>query len=318
VPARFTFGATLALTLVALVALLAGARRAVAAEPDLAPVWIAGPDGVRFRVRFDPGERLLVGAALDGTPSTGAPALEIGLRLRSAPPPVGWDVYWKRDHELAHFVWDPTAGGWDLTAGARPAMSGVLYRGLFLRQSREGTLTLPLSPPVALALPFDIGLAAEIVRFNEATSPVNVGRELDVDVVHGEVVADFLRSRHPGRWLLLGVGGRYEVGLSRDAAGALLADHRVSPMTALSVALHGERADGLLAGGLRAEGARRWSSARGWESAFRIDGEAEVTPIALNDRPVSLFAAGTAESGADLAAPDLRLLVGLRFSQPLR
>jgi hypothetical protein len=132
------------------------------------------------------------------------------------------------------------------------------------------------------------------------------------------VVADFLRSERPGRWLLVGVGGRYDLGLARDAAGAVAGDHRVTPMTAVSFALRGERGDGLAAAGVRAEGSRRWSSARGWENAFRIDAEAELTPVAINDRPLSLFAAAVADSGAGPSRPELRVFAGLRFAEPLR
>jgi hypothetical protein len=89
-------------------------------------------------------------------------------------------------------------------------------------------------------------------------------------------------------------------------------------MSALSLAAHGQRADGLLAGGARVEAAQRWSSARGWERAYRLEGEVEAIPIALNDRPVSIFAAGAADAGGGLARPDLRFVVGVRVAEPLR
>ena len=56
-------------------------------------------------------------------------------------------------------------------------------------------------------------------------------------------------------------------------------------MSTLAVALHSERADGLAAGGVRAEASHRWSSVRGWERAYRVDADVEVTPLAANDRP---------------------------------
>ena len=121
-------------------------------------------------------------------------------------------------------------------------------------------------------------------------------------IFHGEVLADFWRSRQPGRWLTLGVGGRYEVGLQRDVAGSLERDHRVSPMSTLALALHGERADGLAAGGVRAEASHRWSSVRGWERAYRVDADAEVTPLAANDWPIALFAIASADERPGPAA----------------
>ena len=125
-------------------------------------------------------------------------------------------MHWKRNHEIAHLRLHPAAG----TRGA--AVDGALYRGIFLRQSREGTLTLPLTPPIALPLPFDIGVLVEVGHLHGALWPEAGGPPVDAGVVHGEVLADFWRSRQPGRWLTLGVGGRYEIGLQRDAAGALL------------------------------------------------------------------------------------------------
>jgi hypothetical protein len=192
-------------------------------------------------------------------------------------------------------------------------VTGVLYRGLFLRQSRAGTITLPLSPPVALALPFDIGLLAEVGRFDGVLpAPSTVG------IVRGEVVADFWRAHRPGCWLLAGVGARYDAALARDDAGLLIADHRVAPMTAVSIAAHAQRDDGLLAGGARAEVTRRWSSVRGWEEALRVEGEVEAIPLAINDRPLSLFAAASADAAGGLPAPEWRLVVGARVSAPLR
>jgi hypothetical protein len=305
-----------------LLLLLAAAGRAAAADADIAiapPVWITDASGQRFRVRFDPGERLILGAGaetvagdLGGLRSSPAFAVELGLLLRGERPAPGWDVQWKRNHELAHLRLHPAAG----TGGA--AVDGVLYRGIFLRQSREGTLTLPVTPPVALPLPFDVGVLAEVGRVHGALWPEAGGPPVDVGIFHGEVLADFWRSRQPGRWLTVGVGGRYEVGLQRDAAGALDRDHRVSPLSTLALAFHRERADGLAAGGVRAEASHRWSSARGWERAYRVDADFEVTPLAANDRPVALFASASAASSPDLPAPELRAMAGLRFSQPLR
>jgi hypothetical protein len=300
--------ATIALTAVAAIGSAASPARASA---DGEPVWITGHDGVRFRVRFDPGERVFVGAGAAATAGTAAPAFEVGLVLRSPRPAPGWDVFWKRQHELGRAQLRVPVGG---TA----AIDGVLYRGLYLRHSREGTLTLPLAPPIAFALPFDIGVLAEVGR---VVGPLvlNPGASgLDAGVVHGEVVADFLRSESPGRWLLIGIGGRYHIGVARDEAGVAAVDHRVAPMTALSIALRGERGDGLASAGVRAEGSRRWSSARGWENAFRIDVDAELTPIAVNDRPLSLFAAAIADSGGDASWPELRLVAGIRLAQSLR
>jgi hypothetical protein len=287
------------------------AREAAADEPA-PPTWIERPAGVRFRVRFDPGERLVIGAGLaagTGAHATSvgvAPALELGVHRRSAPPAPDWDVYWKRDHQLAHLRLAPAR------------IDVALYRGLYLRHSREGTLTIPSSPPVALPLPFDVGLRTEIGRLAGPLGLPNAGEpRLRAGVVHGEALADFWRSPHPGRWLAAGVGARYDVGLGRDAAGALAPDHLVTPMSALALALHGERRDGLAAGGVRGEAAYRWSSARGWEPNLRAEAEAEATPLAINDRPLSAYALAVVDAAGGLPGPDVRVFVGLRLSEPL-
>jgi hypothetical protein len=288
---------------------LAASGAAAAAEPltPPPPTWIMGPDGVRFRVRFDPGHRLILGAGSDGTRGGAAPVLELGVRLRSEPPAPGWDVYWKRDHELLQVRLAPAR------------IDGALYRGLYLRHSREGTLTLPLSPPIALPLPFDIGLRTEVGQLAGPLWIPSAGApRLRVGVVHGDALADFWRSPQHGRWLAAGVGARYDVNLGRDAAGALAPDHLVAPMTALAVSMHGEQRDGLLAGGLRAEAAYRRSSVRGWEPSWRADADGEATPVAINDRPLSVYAAAFVEGAGALPRPGAQVFVGLRLSEPLR
>jgi hypothetical protein len=216
-------------------------------------------------------------------------------------------VYWKRDHELLQVRLAPAR------------IDGALYRGLYLRHSREGTLTLPLSPPIALPLPFDIGLRTEVGQLAGPLWIPSAGApRLRVGVVHGDALADFWRSPQHGRWLAAGVGARYDVNLGRDAAGALAPDHLVAPMTALAVSMHGEQRDGLLAGGLRAEAAYRRSSVRGWEPSWRADADGEATPVAINDRPLSVYAAAFVEGAGALPRPEAQVFVGLRLSEPLR
>lgn len=298
---------------------LAAVAPVAAGVEEPPPAWITDATGARYRVRFDPGERIIlsVGAdtRADSTAGFDTPGLafEAGMFHRSDRPAAGWDVHWKKNHEIARIRLRPAAD----TRGVQ--FDGVIYRGLFLRQQREGTLTLPLNPPVAIALPFDVGLRFEIGRLRGGGLwPEAGGPPINAGVVDAEVLTDFWRSRLPGRWFAIGIGGRYEVGLARDTAGEVQADHRVSPMSTLSVALHSERADGLAAGGLRGEASHRWSAARGWERTFRVDGDIEVTPLAVNDRPVSLFAMATATTGGELPVPELRVLAGVRFAAPTR
>src|SRR5437667_10096350 len=72
---------------------------------DQPPVWLTDGEGRRFRVRFDPGQRLFAGAGAMGLAATGSasfePAVEVGLALRAPPPLPDAEVFWKRDHRLA-------------------------------------------------------------------------------------------------------------------------------------------------------------------------------------------------------------------------
>src|SRR5262245_6937 len=99
---------------VAAVALLLSATaagRAAAAGDDAAaaapPIWIEDARGARFRVRFDPGHRLILAAGAEtragdvaGLAASPGFAVEVGVLLRGERPAPGWDVHWKRDHEL--------------------------------------------------------------------------------------------------------------------------------------------------------------------------------------------------------------------------
>jgi hypothetical protein len=284
---------------------------------DDLPVWMTDGQGRRFRVRFDPGERLFAGAGAVGMAATGSsrfePAAEIGLSLRAAPPPPDAPVFWKRDHELGHLRLGRGGDGLALD------VDGRLYQAVLLRHSREGSLTIPTTPPLRLALPFDVGVRVALGRLSGSlplTSPVSA---LEAGVVRGEALADFLRSEHPGRWLAIGAVGYYDVRLERRPDGSLGRDHRVMPLTAGCIWLHGESARGLVAGGIHAELGRAWSSQRHWGQALRVEGEVEVTPLAVNDLPLSLVLSAMMESGRHTpdGEPRFRTFAGVRLGAPL-
>src|SRR5262245_17126679 len=181
------------------------ARAQAAADP---PTWITDQRGRRFRVRFDPGHRLFAGAgaAAEGGARPG-PAAEVGLSLRAPPPPASAEVFWKRDHEIAHLRLQSASGG--ATLQGRP------YQGIFLRHSREGSFTVPTTPPLRLALPFDVGVRVEVGRLLAPATPGGSPWSLQAGVVRGEAMADLLRSERPGRWITVGLAASYDVALAR-------------------------------------------------------------------------------------------------------
>jgi hypothetical protein len=297
--ARFTAG-------LALLALLAPAAQAQPAPS----AWVVDGQGRRFRVRFQPEHRLYAGVGAGREGGSVAPVLDLGLSLRAPPPRADAEVFWKRDHDLAHLALEPAA------AGLR--VEGRLYRGVLLRHSREGSLTIPTTPPLRLALPFDVGVRIELGKV-AGSWLYTPGARLETELIRGEAMADLLRSEHPGRWLAVGAVGYYGVNFRRDPAGPLLRDHRVQPLTALALSAHGESERGLVTGLARAEWGRVWSSQRGWGQELRVEGALEVTPVAINDVPVSLVVSGGADLGAQIDAPGprLRLFAGVRLGAPL-
>jgi hypothetical protein len=305
VPARMVRALCVALALAPAAAWAAGEA---GAEP---PTWIVDGQGRRFRVRFDPGHRVYAGMGASAEARRLEPVAEVGLHLRSDAPAADAEVFWKRDHELAHLRLRRGGDGLGL--------EGRLYHTIMLRHSREGSLTIPTSPPLRLTLPFDVGVRIELGRLFGTLPLSSPGAALEAGVVRGEALADFLRSEHPGRWLAIGAVGYYDVRLERVAGGPLARDHRVMPLTAGCAWAHGETRGGLVAGGLRAEWGRAWSSQRGWGQAMRVEGELEVTPVALNDLPLSVVLSGMVELGNNTpdGAARFRTFAGVRLGAPL-
>jgi hypothetical protein len=295
---------TLALALGLLPAPVSPARAQAPAPP---PTWVEDERGRRFRVRFDPADRVFVGTGAVARPTEDGhldAAVEVGLDRRAPPPPADAEIFWKRDHELVHLRLQAGAGG------AR--VEGRLYRASFLRHARAGLLTIPTATPLRLALPFDVGVRLEVGRLAGPLAPVLGGPALEAGVVRGEAVADFLRSERPGRWLTIGVTAAYDARLARALDGTLRREHFVAPMSAVSASAHTESDSGLFAGGLRAEWGTVWSSRTGWGPRWKAEAALEVTPLALNDRPLSFVLAAAAETAE--AGPTVQLSAALRLA----
>jgi hypothetical protein len=295
------------------------APRAQGAPAPPAAAWITDREGRPFRVRFDPGHRLYAGLAAAASPARSARpdvTLELGLSLRAAPPPAAAEVFWKRDHHIGHVRLHGQPGGL--------AVAGQLYRGVFLRHSREGSLTIPTTPPLRLALPFDVGVRVELARFAWQAAGADAPGGLAAELVRGEALIDFLRSERAGRWLGVGWLGAYDVRLGRLPDGRGERDHRVTPMTALGVSGRAESDGGLCAAGFRGQWGRAWSTGAGWHPVLRAEAELEVTPLAINDLPVSLAIAAAYETGRRQQAREqaidrpLRVLASVRLGVPLR
>lgn len=259
------------------------------------------PSGRRYRVRFDPASRVTLSAGAtvmhDGE-GNALPAFEAGFWFgyrkiyRSG---AGDDrVSWQIDHQLVSGTVRPMVrpAGSDV-----PSMDATLYRATLLRHSESPSIVLPLSPPVTLGFPFDVGLDAELGRVTVPVMPVALpGFEARQPWVHLGVVRtsftlDPWRTGQPGRSLALGVGVRYDVDIyPAPTLATPRFVHRVAPLTSGSVRFRYQTDDGLLSLDVFGEAAPHWTSDNVW--AFFAMGTARLdrTLIAINDRPIGAYA----------------------------
>jgi hypothetical protein len=258
------------------------------------------PSGRRYRVRFDPASRVTFGAGLgvkhDGEGSALA-AFEAGFSFSYRKVyrfGAGADrITWQIDHQLTSGLVRPFVRH----AGDVPSMDATLYRATLLRHSESPSIVLPVSPPLTIGFPFDVGLDAELGRVIVPVMPVVLPGAVSPEpwvhlgVVRLSFTLDPWRSGQVGRSLALGVGVRYDV----DVYPAPTLEtprfvHRVAPLTSGSVRFRYQTDDGLLMLDAYGEAAPHWTSENRWDllanGAVRLD----RTLIALNDLPIGAYA----------------------------
>ena len=242
--------------------------------------------GGRFAICFDPGNRLSLTAATDGL--GGAIALRHEIHFTDEP-----DLVWKLDHDLLDTTWDGFAGRLD----------GVLYRGEFLRHSRDGHILIPLGTPKKVFLPFDIGALFEVGRLSwREDAGVTLG------VVRTAALIDVSRSRDFRRRLAFGPVASWDVDLAHGMTGTV---HRIAPFSAVLAELHLESDDGLTTCDLRGEAGTAWRTVGGWHHQVSAEATLERIVLAIDDRPVALYLSGRYDSVTDerIAALGLRIVL---------
>jgi hypothetical protein len=252
---------------------LAAAVAALAGVAHADPCTGISSGGSRFAACFDPGNRLeLSGATIGLSPGQAALGGELALRhditFEDEP-----DLVWKMSHELLDVEYAPEAGRFD----------GLLYRGIFVRHSRDGHIVLPTDPPKKVFLPFDIGAFVEVGRF-ETHSPALAS----LGIVETAALVDLARSHSQRFRLAVGPSGSWRVDLDRMPVA--LADHAITPFSSLLLDMHGESDDGLLVAELRGEAGYVWHLDRGWQLEERAEASLERTILAVNDRPIAVYA----------------------------
>jgi hypothetical protein len=287
----------------ALVAALAVAG-AGAAAARAEPACSAGPPDDPFPTCFDPGQRLVVGAEVAATTDQPAGAgaaagsLVLGLGVRHIVATDDPSVWWR----LEHVVFDARV--------RQGALSGVVYRGRYVRHSRDGRIVLPTSPPRKLFLPFDLGAETTV----GAVDTRDDGAHLDVGVVRVGLFGDLLRSSTFRRRLALGAAARWDLSATRTAGDTTVDQHRVAPFTIAMASAHAESDTGLTIADLDLEGGRTWTTTEGWRPAAAAHASLERVLIAFDDRPVSLYAQAAWSDPGPAASLAIGLRVGLLAS----
>lgn len=282
------------------------------------PTCWAGPAGDQFPTCFDLGTRVTLGLAWSATSATGGaggdPGSGAGIPGAAASSePVGSmaiavrhvmttddpGVWWR----LEHVVLDARVG--------RDSTRGVLYSGRYVRHARDGRIVLPTSPPRKLYLPFDLGAEAEVGRIATRGG----ADRIDVGVVRTGFFGELLRSPSFRRRLELGVAARWDLTGSASSSDLTVTEHRVAPFTLVMAAAHFESASGLTSLDLAAEAGRTWSTERGWESTAAASGALERILLAVNNRPLSVYARASYDARGAGGAAWVGLRIGV-FAPP--
>lgn len=264
--------------------------------------WATDADGRSFRVGFDPGSRLVLGAGWLRDDGANLAHLEAAWLVRAED--RGASSTWKLSHTIGALAIDVGDGA------AR--MSGVVYRGEYLRWSPQGGIVIPTLPPTRIELPLDVGFDLTLGELR--TRPESDKFALEIAPVAADIVFDFWRSRHVGSSLTLAVGPRYDAWI--DRSDKVL--HTVAPFSRAQLTLHHEWCQGKQVLEVSAEGETAWASDDRWVDRAGASASYEWTFLALNDAPLSLRVAGEWRWDELLAneardGHELRAIAGLRL-----
>jgi hypothetical protein len=266
-------------------ALLALALAAQAGDPCV------GTDalGRAYALCFDPGNRIeltLGGAGGDRRPQAGG-ALEAGAAVR-----------WRRDVRTRtgaiDWLVDQTLGEaralFGSGEGEPRAAEGLLWRGTFVRHRQSPYVLVPGPRPIRLPFPFDVGLRVEVGgaswdadrRDDARLAPIRSALLLDV-AGHG-----------PLRRLAFGPEISWGVRVSEGRSAV----HEIVPFTAGVVDLRAESRGGLAVAALALRGGSLVAVPGGAEGFLEARATLERVVVAVNDRPVSLYASAAGRGGA--------------------
>jgi hypothetical protein len=244
-------------------ALLIAAATAHVAAAD--PCTGANANG-RFATCFDPGNRLSLTAATDGF--GGALQLRHEIHFEDER-----DLVWKLEHVAADVTYN----------GFTDRFDGTLYRGRFLRHMRDGHIIIPLTG-TKIFTHSDIGGLFEVGHLQwKGMDPASLG------IIKTALLVDISRSRDFKERVAIGPVASWDV----DLAGrqAQIAEHRIAPFSAGRLELHFESDNGLWVWDLHGDAGEAWhSETKAWHTQVQGETSLERIVLAINDRPIALYA----------------------------
>jgi hypothetical protein len=277
-------------------------------------------DHQKYRVRFDPGNRLRLGTGFGwgwrDQDQQWPWELRLGLDLRSKFffETNEDEVSWQLEHHIASGWLRPFSND----ALGVPELDVSVYRGLYRRHSKSSYITLPSSPPRRLFFPLDIGVEGEVGRLAFGNKG---GQEvLRLGIARAALVLDPWRSGRTGNSLEFGLGARYDLELRgtpmlQDATTTI---HRVAPFTAISVRFCLQSDDGLNLLELRTDVVPAWVSSGGFDLTIETKAHFERVLLAINDQPLALTLDGSYQHHPAFekssALDEIKLILGLNFS----
>ncbi len=273
---------------------------ALAAQPG-DPCVATDARGRSFRVCFDPGNALelsLGGAWGRDEPALGgASELGIAVRWRRDLRSRAGDLEWLRDMSFLEARGRVTAG--DVEPRAARALA---WRGVFVRHRASPYLLVPGPRPIRLPFPFDVGLLVEV---GGASWDAARRRDADLAPLRAALLLDL--GGH-GRLRRLAFGP--EVAWTVRVAENAKATQGLVPFTAGVLDLRAESQDGLSVLSLTVHGGSSLKVPGGAEGFVDATLGVERVVLAVNDRPVALYAEGAVRGGASGRVREVA--VGLR------
>lgn len=245
--------------------------------------------GQRYRVRFDPGNRVHFASGFGYGPGElrddgVGPVVEFFWSFRGNSAESQDDTnYWRRNTRLFDsWVWLPNP-----VANGDPVLDFTAMSGTYIAFSAQPFIMLPTEPPRRVWFPFNPGVSVESVGLT--TTPERDGQWGEINVVNTSLILDFLRSERPGTWGWFGVNAQYDLRVPSGAFDITSLDSVVAPFTAGSFAIHHEWNNGLFEFDTQAHLGRHWSSESQWSTFAVASVRQQWTPVAVNDSPLSVF-----------------------------